>query len=148
MTIWWFPCVESSLVLLEEGVCYDQSVLLENSVILCPASFCTLRPNLPVTLVFLDFLLLHSSPLWWKGHVALVFVLEGLVDLHGTVNFSFFSVSSWGIDLDYCDTEWFCIGDWQRLLCHFWDCTQVLHFGLFLLTIRSTPFLLRDCCTE
>ena len=25
-TIWWCPCVESSLVLLEEAVCYDQCV--------------------------------------------------------------------------------------------------------------------------
>jgi len=24
LTIWWYPCVESSLVLLEEGFCYDQ----------------------------------------------------------------------------------------------------------------------------
>ena len=28
LTIWWCPCVESSLVLLEEGVCYDQCILL------------------------------------------------------------------------------------------------------------------------
>ena len=28
LTIWWCPCVESSLVLLEEGVCYDQYILL------------------------------------------------------------------------------------------------------------------------
>ena len=28
LTIWWCPCVETSLVLLEEGVCYDQCVLL------------------------------------------------------------------------------------------------------------------------
>ena len=28
LTIWCCPCVESSLVLLEEGVCYDQCVLL------------------------------------------------------------------------------------------------------------------------
>ena len=28
LTLWWFPCVESSLVLLEEGVCHDQCVLL------------------------------------------------------------------------------------------------------------------------
>ena len=28
LTIWWCPCVESSLVLLEEGVYYDQWVLL------------------------------------------------------------------------------------------------------------------------
>ena len=26
-----------------------------------------------------------------------------------TVNFSFFSISSWGIDLDYCDVEWFAL---------------------------------------
>ena len=29
LTIWWCPCVESSLVLSEDGVCYDQCVLLE-----------------------------------------------------------------------------------------------------------------------
>ena len=28
LTIWWCSCVESSLVLLEEGVCYNQCVLL------------------------------------------------------------------------------------------------------------------------
>ena len=28
LTIWWCPCIGSSLVLLEEGVCYDQYVLL------------------------------------------------------------------------------------------------------------------------
>ena len=24
-------------------------------------------------------------------------------------NFTFFSVTGWGIDLDYCDTEWFAL---------------------------------------
>ena len=33
-------------------------------------------------------------------------VLEGLVGLHRTIQLSFFS-SDWGIDLDYCDIEWF-----------------------------------------
>ena len=28
LTIWWCPCIESSLVFLEEGVCYDQCILL------------------------------------------------------------------------------------------------------------------------
>ena len=28
LNIWWYPCVESSLVLLEEGVCYNQCVPL------------------------------------------------------------------------------------------------------------------------
>ena len=35
----------------------------QNSVSLCPASFCTPRPNLLVNQVSLNFLLLHSSPL-------------------------------------------------------------------------------------
>ena len=28
LTIWWCPCIELSLVLLEAGVCYDQCILL------------------------------------------------------------------------------------------------------------------------
>ena len=36
-------------MLLEEGVCYDWCILLANSISLCPASFYTPRPNLPVT---------------------------------------------------------------------------------------------------
>ena len=36
-------------------------------------------------------------------------VLEGLVGLHRTINFSFFSITDWGLDLDYCDIEWFAL---------------------------------------
>ena len=36
-------------MLLEVGLCYDQCILLAESISLCPASFCTPRPNLPVT---------------------------------------------------------------------------------------------------
>ena len=35
--------------------------------------------------ISLDFLLLHSSPLWWKGHVFLVLVPECLIVLHRTI---------------------------------------------------------------
>ena len=35
--------------------------------------------------VSLDFLLLHFSPLWWKGHLLGLLILEGLVDLHRTI---------------------------------------------------------------
>ena len=34
-------------------------------------------------------------------------VLEGLVVFIELFNFSCFSVTDWGIDLDYCDIEWF-----------------------------------------
>ena len=33
LTIWWYPCIESSLVLLEESVCYHQCVLLEKLLV-------------------------------------------------------------------------------------------------------------------
>ena len=33
-------------------------------------------------------------------------VLEGLVGLRRLLSFSFFNITGWGIDLDYCDTEW------------------------------------------
>ena len=36
-------------------------------------------------------------------------VLEGLVGLIELFNFSFFSITGWGIDLDYCDIEWFAL---------------------------------------
>ena len=36
LTIWWCPCVESSLVLWEEGVCYYQCVLLAKLHYLLP----------------------------------------------------------------------------------------------------------------
>ena len=37
LTIWWCPCVESSLVLLEEGVCYDHSSPLPHNAATAPA---------------------------------------------------------------------------------------------------------------
>ena len=33
-------------------------------------------------------------------------VLKGLIGLHRTVQFSFFSVTGWSIGLDYRDIEW------------------------------------------
>ena len=38
-----------------------------------------------------------------------MFVLKGLVGPHRTFNFSFFSVTGCGIDLDYHDIEWFAL---------------------------------------
>ena len=36
-------------------------------------------------------------------------VLKGLVVFIDPFNFSFFSVTGWGIGLDYCDIEWFAL---------------------------------------
>ena len=57
--------------------------------------------------VSVDFLLLHSNCLWWKGHLFWLLVLEGLTGLHRTVQLQLLQHYCWSIDLDYCDTEWF-----------------------------------------
>ena len=45
-----------------------------------------------------------------KGHLFWVLVLKGLVKVFiEPFNFSFFSITGWGIDLDYCDIEWFAL---------------------------------------
>ena len=49
LTIWWCPCVESSFVLLEGGVCYDQCVLLALLCSVLQGQICLLLQ------VFLDF---------------------------------------------------------------------------------------------
>ena len=36
-------------------------------------------------------------------------VLKGLVGLRRTFNFGFFSITGWGIDLDYCGIERFAL---------------------------------------
>ena len=36
-------------------------------------------------------------------------VLQGLVGLHRTIRLHLFSLTGWGIDLDYCDIEWFAL---------------------------------------
>ena len=49
LTICWHPCVELSLVLLEWVFAMTSAFSWWNSVSLCPASFCTPGPNLPIT---------------------------------------------------------------------------------------------------
>ena len=100
--------------------------------------------------VFLDFLLLHSSPLSWKGHLFLVLVLKGLIGLHRTIQLQLLQRYCLGHRLGLLWRWMVCLGNEQRSFCHFWDCIQVLHFGLLtmLFTMMATPFLLRDSCPQ
>ena len=97
--------------------------------------------------VSLDFLLLHSSLLWWKGHLLLVLVLEGLINFHRTIQLQLLQHYWLGHRLGLLWYWMVCLGNEQRSFCHFWDCTQVLYFGL-LFTMRATPFHLRDSCPQ
>ena len=51
---------------------------LDKIVSLCPASFYTQGQTCILFQVSFEFLHFHSNPLWWKGHLLLVLVLEGL----------------------------------------------------------------------
>ena len=104
---------------------------LYKTVSLCPASFCLPRPNLPVApgvswLPSFAF----QSPIF-KRTSFWVLVLKGLVGLHRTVQLQLLQ-HQW---LDHrLGLPWFWmvyLGNELRSFCGFWDCTQVLHFGLF-----------------
>ena len=101
----------------------------QNCISLCTAKFCIPSQICLLLQVFLDFLLFHSSSLWWKGHLLWVLVLEVLVSLHRTIQLQLLQHYWLGHRLLW---YWIvCLGNEQRLFCHFWDCIQVLHFGFF-----------------
>ena len=67
LIIWWCPYVESPLVLLEEGGCYDQCVLLAELLLTFALLHIVLQGQIFLLLqVFLDFLLLHDR-MWSTG---------------------------------------------------------------------------------
>ena len=78
----------------------------QNSVNLCLASFCTSRPNLPVTPASLDLLfcipVLYNEKDIFSG-CQLQKILYAFIK---PFNFSFFSITVRGIDQDYCVIEW------------------------------------------
>ena len=82
LTIWWHLCVESSHMWLEEcllsPVCSLDKILLAFSLL----HFVFQGQTCLLLQISLDFPLMHSSPLSWKGHLLGVLVLEGLVGHH------------------------------------------------------------------
>ena len=115
----------------EEDVCYVQCILLAKLLVFVLLHFVLQGQVCLLLQVSLDFLLLHSSPLWWKGHLFLVLVLEGLIGHHRMLQLQLFQQYWLGHILGL---QWYwmvCLGNEQRSFCHFWDCTQVLHFRLF-----------------
>ena len=102
----------------------------QNSISFCPASFPIPRPNLPVTPV--SWLLLCIPVLYNEKDIFLgLLVLKGLVGLNRTVQLQFLQRYSLGHRLGLPWYWMVCLGNEQRSFCHFWDCIQVLHFGLF-----------------
>ena len=83
---------------------------LGKTVSLCPASFCTPWPNLPIT-----------PGISWLPTFAFQHHMRKRTSFFGVssrksywvfielFNFSFFGINGWGTDLDSCDAEWFAL---------------------------------------
>ena len=108
LTIWWCSNVELSLELLERVFAMTIVFSWQNSISLCPSSFCIVRLFLPVILGIswlptfaFQYLMIKRTFFF------LILTLEGFVLFTEPLNFNFFSIIGWCIDLDYCDGVWF-----------------------------------------
>ena len=64
-----------------------------------------------ICLLFMYFLTFYFCiPVPFNENTSFFYlVLEVLLVFIEPLNFSFFSISGWGIDLDYCDIKWFAL---------------------------------------
>ena len=93
--------------------------------------------------VSLDFLLLHSIPLWWKGHPFLVLVLKGLISLHRTIQLQLLQ-HYWlrhRLELLWYWMVW--LGNEQIILSFLKLHPSTSSWSLWF-TMRAVSFLLRD----
>ena len=125
-TIWWCSCVVFSCVVGRRCLLW-----LVHSLGKTLLAFCTPRPNLPVTpgVSWLPTFAFQSPIM--KKISFWVFVLEGLVGLHRTIQLQLFQHYGSGHRLGLLWYWMVCFGSEQRSFCNFWDCIQVLHCGLF-----------------
>ena len=72
---------------------------------------------------------------WWGSSIVFLVcrgvVLEGLVGLYRIVQLQLLQYYWLGHRLWLLWFWMVCLGNEQRLFCHFWDYTQILHFRLF-----------------
>ena len=64
-------------------------------------------------------------------------VLEGLIGLHRTVQLQLLQCYWLGHRLGLPWYWMVCLGNEHRSFCRFWDCIQVLHFGLFCSSLET-----------
>ena len=121
---------------------------MHNSVSSCPASFCTVRPNVPVTSSISWLSTFAFQPPMLNRTFLCVLVPGGLLGLHRTDWYQLLWHLWLGHRLELLWCWIVCPGTQPRSFCHFWGCMQVLHFGLFCwlwgYSISSMEFLSTD----
>ena len=129
----------------------------QNSVSLCPGSFCTPKLNLFVILGIPwlpAFAFQYSMMKMTFFFFFLVLVLEDLIGLHRTVQLQLFQHSWLGHRLGLLWYSIVCLRNKLRSFCHLWDCSQVGYldyffdsegysssFKVFLPTVVDTNFI-------
>ena len=119
LTIWWCPSVVFSCVVRRGCLLWIVHSLGKTLL-----AFALLHsvPQGQICLllqVFPDYLLLHPSPLQWKGHLFWVLVLKGLVGLHRIIQLQFLQRYWLGHRLRLLWHWIVCLGNEQRSFCHF-----------------------------
>ena len=131
LTIWWCSCVVFSCFVGRGCLLWPVRSLGKTLFAFALLHFVLQGQICLLFQVSLDFLLLHFSPHDEKDIFFGVLVLEGLVGLDRTIQLQLL----WHYWLGHrLGLPWYwivCLGNEQRAFCRFWDCTQVLHFGLF-----------------
>ena len=147
LTIWRCPCVESSLVLLEEGVCYDQCILLAELLLAFALLHSVLQGQICLLLqVFLDFLLLHSVPYNEKdiffGGVNSRRPCRSLKNQSTSASSALLVRAYHGITMILNGLPW----KWTEIILSFLSLHPSTAFQTLLLTMMAIPFLQRDSC--
>ena len=145
LTIWWCRCVVFSCV-VGRGCLLWPVRSLGRTLLAFALLHSILQGQICLLLqVFLDCLLLHSSPQLWKGHLFWVLVLKGLVGLHRTVQLQLLQHYWLGHRLGLL---WYL--PWKRteIILSFLRLHPSTAFRTLLLTMMATPFLLRDSCPQ
>ena len=145
LAIWWCSCVVFSCV-VGRGCSLWPVHSLGKTLLAFALLHSVLKGQICLILqVSLDFLFCIPFP--YNKNLFWVLVLEGLVGLHRIIQLQLLQHYWSGDRLGLLWYWMVCLGNEQRSFCLFWDCIQVLHFGL-LLTMMATPFLLRDSCPQ
>ena len=146
LTIWWCLCVESYFVLLEEGVCCDQCVLLAKLYEHLPCFILYSKAKFACySRCFLTSYFCIPVPYNERDNFFWVLVLKGLVGHHRAIQLQLLQCYWLGHRLGLPWYWMVCLGNEQRSFCHLWDCIQVLNFRLFVdhvgYSISSKGFL-------
>ena len=147
LTIWWCPCVESSHVVGRECLLWPVPSL-GRTLLAFALLHSVLQGQICLLLqVFLDFLLVHSSPQQWKGHLFWVLILEGLVGLHRTIQHQLLQ-HYWSGHRLGLPWYWIVCLENKQIILSFLRLHPSTAFQTLLLTTMATPFLLRDSCPQ